>query len=492
MKRTGNLRALTLVFSAGLLAMLLASCEKKSSDDEALLLALALTPVGYEPGEEFSGGETTTFDSTVNAFDFPAANLRAEKRTSLFLPGNALFNTDWTTPGASARDGLGPYFNMKSCRGCHQRDGRGRPPLDSISPLSSMLIRVSAPGQDGQGRANALAVYGRQISNKDINNNELPEADPRVSYNEINGTFPDGETYTLLEPVYTMNWNYGTPGTYEYSPRTAPQVYGLGLLAAISESDILSRADASDSDGDGISGRPNMVWDEASNQTVMGRFGWKANEPNLEQQNQGAFIGDIGITSPLFTSQDCTAGNDDNGASSIDCSAPFNSHNNAPGPEIDQTVVDVVTAYTKLISVPGRRGYTDPAVLQGKALFFEIGCESCHRQTYTTGQLTGFEEVSGQKIYPYTDLLLHDMGDGLADNRADFSASGREWRTPPLWGTGLIERVNGHNRLLHDGRARGFQEAILWHGGEAEAVKNRYMNLDRSQRQALLRFLESL
>jgi CxxC motif-containing protein (DUF1111 family) len=265
------------------------------------------------------------------------------------------------------------------------------------------------------------------------------------------------------------------------SPRTAPQMIGLGLLEAVAESDVLSAADPGDEDQDGISGRPNRVFDATSGNVVLGRFGWKANQPSLDQQNSGAFLGDIGITSALFPDENCTG-------SQPECEAA----RNGGSPEIDDEHLGDVDYYSRLLAVPARRDITKADVRRGERLFGDIGCAKCHTTILHTEDVEGFPELSGQLIHPYTDLLLHDMGDALADGRPDFEADGNEWRTPPLWGIGLFSDVNDHTRYLHDGRARNLEEAVLWHGGEAESSSAAFKSLSGDERDALLAFLASL
>jgi len=249
----------------------------------------------------------------------------------------------------------------------------------------------------------------------------------------------------------------------------------------VPQADILALADPDDRDGDGVSGRANQVWDAAAGRLALGRFGWKANEPTVAQQAAGAFLGDIGITTPLFPDENCTA-------AVPDCRTAANG--GAPAIEADDFAK--VVLYASSLAVPGRRDWDDPTVLQGKALFTALGCAACHMPTLTTGDYPTIPALTGQTIHPYTDLLLHDLGAELADGRPDFLAGGSEWRTPPLWGLGLIQTVNGHTNLLHDGRARNALEAILWHGGEAQAARDNFARLDAAQREALLRFLDSL
>lgn len=429
------------------------------------------------------GGEGTTFTTGRNAFTMPAVNLPQDRRDP-FFNGNSLFNRNWTTAPASTTgtDGLGPTFNARSCSSCHFKDGRGRPPLSEDEQMVSMLVRLSVPGTDEHGGPLPEPTYGGQLNPRAILG--VPgEGDPRIVTTLQGGHYDDGSAYELSVPSYELrDLAYGemAEGTM-ISPRVAPQMVGLGLLQAIDEADLMANADPDDADGDGISGRPNRVWDETLQDTAFGRFGWKANQPRLEQQNSAAFVGDIGITSPLFPDENCTS------AQSECQAAP-----SGGAPELEQRLVDQVDFYTKFLAVPARRHARDADVLQGEKLFQQLGCASCHVTTFTTGQVDGLPELSGQIIHPYTDLLLHDLGDDLADGRPDFEADGKEWRTPPLWGIGLFEDVNDHTRYLHDGRARNLEEAVLWHGGEAQSTSDAFKALEQSEREALLRFLDSL
>lgn len=443
--------------------------------------------IGPEDGEERAGGDTTVFDESRDAFSRTVRNLRQE-HTTLFFVGNSLFNQNWVTAVSSTtgRDGLGPVFNATSCSSCHFKDGRGSPPKDKEDLNSALLIRISVPGQDAKGGPVPEATYGLQINPRSILG--VPaEAQVEIRYTEIPGRFADGESYSLRKPeVILRDLAFGplAEGTM-LSARVAPGVYGLGLLQAIPEEAILAKADPDDKDQDGIKGRPNWVWDVKAQRKALGRFGWKANQPSLEQQNSGAFLGDIGITSPLFPEENCTP-------AQIACQKAPTGGETAKDPEVSQTKIDQITAYTILLAPPARRRHDQADVLQGKALFHEARCSSCHTPRFVTGDLPGFPEVSKQTIWPYTDLLLHDLGPELADGRPDFEASGQEWRTPPLWGIGLVKTVNGHTFFLHDGRARDLMEAILWHGGEAKSSKERVLQMSKAQRQALIAFLESL
>lgn len=438
----------------------------------------------FEPGEELPGGDTTnTLLLGSNAFATPAANATPESET-LFFSGNSFFNQSWVQAPASTenRDGLGPLFNARSCAACHFRDGRGSPPLEPDEPFVGLLLRLSVAGQGPNGEPVPEPTYGGQLQPFSIMGVPV-EGDPTVEYTEIPGEFPDGEAYALLSPTYTIADLAHGPMSDEVriSPRVAPAMIGLGLLQAISEERLRELEDPDDSDGDGISGRINQVLDVEREIMAIGRFGWKAEQPTIRQQSAGAFLGDIGVTTSLFATQNCTA-------AQAECQAAI------PGgdPEIEDRLLDRVDVYSRLLAVPARQRHENEEVLRGKRLFDEIGCAACHVANHRTVGDADLVEVRDQSIWPYTDLLLHDMGDDLADNRPTFAADGREWRTPPLWGLRFYEVVNGHDRLLHDGRARGVIEAILWHGGEGEAANDAFQNLPAEDRQALVEFVESL
>ena len=431
---------------------------------------------------EALGGGTTAFTTNRNAFSLSARNLTNLERRA-FEVGDSFFNQNWVTAPAStdARDGLGPTFNAQSCSSCHTLDGRAEPPKDNDDPERGLLFRLSVPGTDATGASLGDPNYGSQLQDRAVLKVQ-PEGRLKINWREIHGTYGDGETYTLIQPEYSFDdLAFGElHSEIMVSPRIAPAAFGVGLLEAIPETDILAMADPDDEDGDGISGRANMVWDVRERRAKLGRFGWKANVPTVEQQVAGAFIGDVGITSSLFPDENCPV-------SQEDCvAAP-----NGGKPEIPDFRLDRVIFYNRTLAVPAMRDVDDIQVRQGAGLFLKAGCNSCHTPRHTTGE-TDIEALSGQVIFPYTDLLLHDMGDGLADGRPDFLADGQEWRTPPLWGIGLVDNVNGHTRFLHDGRARNLAEAILWHGGEGTAAKEAFRNYSREEREALLRFLNSL
>lgn len=438
-----------------------------------------------EPDEQYSGGANgTVFDFSQNAFGDEVNGMTSEQ-DGFFVTGNAFFRSNWVTAPGSVQtlDGLGPIFNAVSCGSCHFKDGRAMPPLHPEDPLNGLLFRLSIPGMDAHGGPLEDPVYGGQLQDKSILNVQN-EAGVRVSYQEMSGQYPDGTSYSLRKPVYEFHdLNFGPFASgIMYSPRIAQQIPGLGLLEIVPETDILSLADENDSDNDGISGRPNQVWDAENQRIALGRFGWKANQPSLVQQAAGAFNGDIGITSDLFPADHLTP-------------VQLQQYPNIPNggsPELGTDIFQKVVSYTRSLAVPARRDYDEATVLRGKFLFKEINCSGCHHPQLNTGTAGSIAALHNQKIWPYTDLLLHDMGPELADGRPDYLASGSEWRTAPLWGIGLIPAVNEHSFLLHDGRARNMEEAILWHGGEAETSREAFKKLNKADRDALLKFVESL
>ena len=441
-----------------------------------------------------TAGDVTVFADGRNAFSFPAANLPDEERTR-FAIGNSFFKRNWVQAPASttARDGLGPHFIARSCGGCHVQDGRGKPPeiLDRLSTEQpvDLLFRLSIPGTDSKHGVVPDPVYGDQFNNAAVSGVK-PEGKVHIQITEVLGEYPDGTPYVLKKPSYSFSdLGYGPMHPQlMVSPRIAPQVIGLGLLEAIEEKDVLSNAMQQAAQPGPIKGVPNRVWDAYAQKDMLGRFGWKANVATLAHQTGGAFLGDIGITSSLFPSENCTS-------AQKDCEqAPNGSENGEP--ELSDKLFNEIVFYQAVLAPPARRNVNDAQVLKGQKLFEQAQCAVCHRPSYTTGKVPfpalSSKALEGQEIWPYTDLLLHDMGEGLADNRPDFKANGRQWKTPPLWGIGLIPDVNNHMRLLHDGRADGVEEAILWHGGEAEQSKNRFMNFSAEDRAALIRFVEAL
>ena len=436
----------------------------------------ALVPA-FEAGDELLGGQVSVRDTTPNAFSHPAPGLERDQEL-LFFVGNSFFKKNWVQAPASttARDGLGPLFNSRSCAGCHLKDGRGRPP-ESDEVGTGLLVRLSLP-PNAEGEVEPEPSYGGHLQDQAIRG-WLPEGRLRISYREVAGEFADGEGYFLRAPQIDFEELSRGPmdPTVLTSPRIASQVIGMGLLEALPEATLLERVDEADVDGDGISGRPNRVWDESTQRIVVGRFGWKANQPSVRQQVAAAFFDDMGIASELFFHTEC-----------LPEEAPACVNEEV---DIDRDDLDKVVLYVSTLAVPAQRDADAPQVQRGREVFYAAGCEHCHREQMTTGEHP-VAALANQEIRPYSDLLLHDMGPELADGRPDFEATGTEWRTPPLWGLGLIETVNGHTTLLHDGRARNVMEAVLWHGGEAETSRDEVIELPETDRDALVRFLESL
>lgn len=446
-----------------------------------------------EPGEALSAGDATVRRFDVNAYSMPSANLSAVRRLD-FSVGNSFFRSPWVIAPSTttARDGLGPLFNTNACQNCHIKDGRGHPPEPDALNAVSMLVRLSLP--DTQGVAQVVErlgvvpepVYGTQLQDMAIPG-VAPEGRVRVIYEPVPVRFADGTVVELRQPQLQISQlGYGDlhPLT-QFSARIAPPMIGLGLLEAIPEQAIMANAQAQAATWGPIKGRPNQVWDDAQNKTVLGRFGWKAGQPTLNQQNVHAFSGDMGLTTSLRPFDECTP-------SQRACHQAPDGKGPGGEPEVSDNILRLVLFYTRNLGVPARRKVDSPTVLAGKNLFYQAGCQGCHVPQYTTSADAAEPEQRNQVIRPYTDLLLHDMGPGLADQRTEFKAGGQDWRTPPLWGIGLSQTVSGHSQYLHDGRARNLLEAVLWHGGEAEAAKRQVLQFDAQQRAALLAFLDTL
>ncbi|WP_047996753.1 di-heme oxidoredictase family protein [Puniceibacterium sp. IMCC21224] len=458
-----------------------------------------------EPFEARPGGAATVgvLDS-ADAFSLPSANIGFAQELD-FKVGNGLFRKLWVSSPSStlASDGLGPLYNARGCQNCHLKDGRGHAPTGPEDNAVSLFLRVSVPA-DGAALPVALRdylasigevphptapdpVYGGQLQDFGTAG-QAAEYRLDVSYRERPMALSGGETATLRMPTYrAADLGYGPlADDAMLSPRVAPQMIGLGLLEAVPAADILAQADPDDHDGDGISGRAQIVWSTEHGRPMLGRFGYKAGAPTIREQSAAAFAGDIGISTPLFPAAwgDCTD-------AQTDCrAAPHGGTSDAP--EVTAEGLDLVTFYSRNLAPPARRGEGDPQTLRGKEVFFASGCAACHTPKYVTHRLNDQPEQSFQLIWPFTDMLLHDMGEGLADHRPEGLATGREWRTAPLWGIGLTEQVSGTASFLHDGRARTTLEAVLWHEGEALTARDRVVEMPPVDRAALIRYLESL
>ena len=420
--------------------------------------------------------ELTVADTTRSAFSLPSPLLAAGERRA-FAVGNALFRANWITAPASAEglDGLGPLFNARSCSSCHLHDGRSRPPTDGETERQGLLLKIGVR-RDGASDA-PHAHYGDQLQDDAIPG-VRPEVRVDITWQATPGRYGDGEAFELLAPRYDLReLAYGPLGDdVVLGGRVAPHLVGLGLLEAIPAAALRAQADPDDRDGDGISGRVHVLADGQ-----FGRFGWKATQPTVLAQIAGAFVHDMGITSSLHGQEPL--------AEPQRAAVEFAS---GGSPEIDDHKLERVAFYSRTLAVPTPRDADAPKVVAGRAHFTAFGCAACHVPTWTTGAIAFHAGFGGHTIHPYSDLLLHDLGPALGDGKHDGDARPGEWRTPPLWGLGLLPVVSGHERLLHDGRARGFAEAILWHGGEAEVARERFRTAPRAQRDELLAFLRSL
>lgn len=507
-----------------------------------------LTPLSSEvldDNEHLPGGDATVFVGDEDAFstrpDMIAEDFQSD---GFFTSGDHLFRT--------AEQDIGPLLSTGNCQGCHINDGRGSVPATPTSPMLSMLFKL------GNETGAADPIYGDQLqpfavqsfSSSDfdsgvsihdgsINGTELyGEAFPFIEYKTINGSYPDGTAYELRNPIYKVkDLSFGLfMENIRFSARVAPQAFGVGLLDAIPADNIIALADENDGDDNGISGRASMALDAFSGETKLGRFAYKAQNTSVLQQVAGAYGGDIGISTSIFSNESCTE-------QQVACQMVAEQENKV-GSEFDfpDRNLALVEFYNRVLGVPARRGFDDSNntwdedIAAGRELFFTTQCVDCHTPRHVTGEasgsvlgkltLLGLEDdaepiamLSEQTIFPYTDLLLHDMGgscavtretavgdactsgaecmyvqrcEGLADGLIQGDASGTEWKTPALWGIGLVQTVNPNASFLHDGRARTIEEAILWHDGEAAARKEAFMALTQSQRQQLIAFVESL
>lgn len=473
----------------------------------ALIVGCDTQTVGVPPIQEselFPGGTSSVSTSPFPSFEKPVNHLPESLKTDFFA-GKALAEQPWVKAPTTttARDGLGPIYNARTCMTCHVKGGKGNVPLQPDRALFTAFVRISVPGNNAILGVQPEPVYGDQLQTQSVSlahqlrhtgqnnfrpNDVNPEAYIYVEWQPSEFSYPDGSVVSLRRPKLNIqNLGYGElhPDTL-FSLRNAPAIGGMGLLELIPEAHILALADELDENSDGISGRPNTVWDISSGQAALGRFGHKANRPNMDVVVAAAFAGDVGITNPLFPQQPCTS------KQTLCNGQPTG--NDEEGVELPQHLLDLVTVFSRNLGVPQRKVEITQQYKQGRELFYTTGCASCHTPSFVTGETenTSLQHLSGLTIWPYTDLLLHDMGPELADDRPDYKATGSEWRTAPLWGVSLLKDVNGNANLLHDGRARNIEEAILWHGGEANATKQAFIQLDKTSRNALLSFVGTL
>jgi CxxC motif-containing protein (DUF1111 family) len=472
-----------------------------SKADRARVEAVTRPTTDFTRAERFEAlqaGATTSIEEPDHlAFSHFTANLHGDSVMNFHL-GNALFRQLWVAAPASthAADGLGPFYNARSCESCHKDDGRGHTP-EGAADATSMFLRL-ARGPESAAEKQALEqrlvlnfpdpVYGRQLQDKAVPG-LAAEGRMAISYQAVPFVFPDGTKIDLRKPAYTAtDLRYGPlDRNTTVSARVTPAMIGLGLVEAISDDDLEANADPDDSNHDGISGRLQMIAG-LDGKLHIGRFGWKAENATIRDQAAHAFSGDIGLSTPDLPDPggDCTAAQQD-------CLDRPNGEQKRLGKgEAPEKVISLVTFYSQNLAVPARRQSGFPNILEGKRLFYEAGCVACHRPKYVTRRDWPEKPLRFQLIWPYSDFLLHDMGEGLADGQPVGVADGKEWRTPPLWGIGLTRTVSGHEFYLHDGRARTLEEAILWHGGEAVKAREAYAALAAQDRRKLIAFLESL
>ena len=467
----------------------------------------------FDPQEVKQGGDTGISISSAESYSKPSSNLTASRKGHFFI-GNAFFRQPWVIAPAStdSRDGLGALFNVAACQSCHVKDGRGHAPMTSDDDADSLLIRLAMPATTDEQRQqlqNSLIekvvhpMYGGQLQDRGIQG--VPaEARIAVQWTDKPITFADGHIETLRAPTFNLTKpGYGAfDDDLMVSPRVALPMIGLGLLEQIPDEAIKKQAvDNKNSTNGDISGKFNWVMDPQTGKHALGRFGWKAGQTKLITQNQSAFNEDMGLTSNIRPHESCmptqtacmnaTTGADEQG-------------NGKPPVEVNDEVAKFVEFYTRNLAVPHRRDADDTLVLAGKKRFYDMGCQSCHTPRYQLPKTDDDHlEQHGQVIYPYTDLLLHDMGDDLADRtiagklpakniQVEFLANSYEWRTPALWGIGLAQTVDPQATFLHDGRARTLMEAVLWHGGEAQKQQQKVLKLDKQGRSELNAFLQSL
>lgn len=473
----------------------------RTAAEEARIAKVLAPPSDFSKPEPFEakpgGAATVRATGTTDVFSNPSANI-SFLRESDFKLGDGLFRKTWVPAPTStkASDGLGPLYNARACQDCHLKDGRGHTPEGPKDEAVSMFLRLSVPGTlETAGIEGYLATlpdptYGGQLQEL-ASPGHAAEGRMEIAYADVPVKLADGSVVTLRKPEYSVsNLGYGPMAEdVMLSPRVAPQMIGLGLLEAIPAADILAGQDPDDATGDGISGRVAIVVSAEFGVPMLGRFGYKGGAATIRDQSAGAFSGDMGLSTPLHSepSGDCTS-------SQANCLNALAGQEPGirGGLEVDGPSLDLVTFYARNLGVPERRNVADPVVLRGKEVFYATGCQSCHTPKFVTNRLKGQPEQSFQLIWPYTDLLLHDMGEGLADQRPEGRASGTEWKTPPLWGIGLNAQIAGRTEFLHDGRARTLMEAILWHGGEAQAQRDAVVGLSQADRDAMTAFLESL
>lgn len=486
---------LVVIFIVLTFVLILVSCKKTDISKDA-------NPPSSV--SELSAGIETIFDESASAFGdgFPVIPSNLEHVHDV---GEVVFNEVFTPPSGYAYSyytGLGPIYNNNSCNSCHGGVGEGNPPPGGGTQLTSMLFRLSIGNSTTAGPTPAPG-FGGQLQNNAIFGIQ-PEGTVNITYSYVTGYFADGTPYQLQVPNYQVVQTYmPVPGGLMISPRVAPRLVGLGFLEIIPEEQVLKNqgtiVNPTIGDTNQINGQPNYVWDYTTSSMQLGRFGWKAEQPSLKQQLCGAYVEDMGVTNSVFPVESS------HGQSQYSDYIAAGDSAGDPSPELPDSELFANVEYVQTLAVPAFRNGTNPQVIRGAQIFNSSGaqCASCHTPTMTTPSAFNYIDpqptndnaastLTNTVIHPYTDMLLHNMGAGLSDGRPTFSAQGYQWRTPPLWGIGLIPIVDPSGQYLHDGRARTLMEAIMWHGGEAYAAKEYVRNLSASDRAALVAFLQSL
>lgn len=416
-----------------------------------------------------------TLDTSKKFLSKPTDNLSNEELET-FILGKSFFRIPWVeAPSATtARDGLGPLFSANACISCHPNNGSGSVYTKDGNISRSLVTRFSLKDKlDNKNGFVPDSTYGNQLSINGVK--DVPyEGKPTLKYEIVPFTYPDGKRVELKKPIIGVSdLQYGLlDQNTVIAHRLAQPLIGLGMINKIKDEDILKYQDVDDKDGDGISGRPNWAVDPQTGEKKLGRFTWKASAVSLKHQVAAAFINDMGITSPLYPDENCTQ----NQKECVDAPKGRDEF------DLPMQRLDAVTFYVGHLQIPKPKETKE--FLEGQRLFESVGCTKCHVPSY---------EVNGQEIYPYSDFLLHDMGEGLSDDgRVEFDAKPNEWRTQPLWGVGKRATILGQGDYLHDGRAKSIEEAILWHGGEAENIKQRFVGLTQEEREKILEFLKGL
>lgn len=443
-----------------------AGCRHQRYDDGGLI-AESVDSLAY------AGGAMTNFQSGAEAYQTLTAGFSPAADS-----GRILFESSFTSDALSAFHGLGPTYNQTSCISCHPGLGRAHPPQSELDPGSGLLLRLSLAGSNEHGGPLGVPEYGTQLQTNAIAG-AYPEGILIYTLSNVFENYPDGQPYVLHQPAHTIVNPHAPLGNdVLQSLRLGSPVYGGGLLELIPESEILERYDETDADANYISGRVNQCWDPVSQTMRMGRFGWKAAAADIRHQTAMALAEDMGVNTAIYFPEDVSQGQSNVVGATGESIQPA-------------SLAEQLHEYLRRITVPAIRNTSDPLFARGRALFYSIGCENCHRETLHTGT-SDIAALSNQTIHPYSDMLIHDMGEVLSDNRPDYAASTNEWRTPPLWGIGLSFIVNPDATFLHDGRATTIEEAILWHGGEAHWSKEDFKQLSAEDRAAILFFLNSL